>query len=788
MLSFFAVFSIALSVYYYHHFSKQVSYDYGRVPSSTTAVVHDYFLGQIKPILDYRCVVCHSCYNSPCQLKLSSYEGITRGATKQKIYGDTRLVAAPTTRLFIDAQSTEEWRKKGFASVVSFNDAIPSSLDQSMLYKMISHNRDSKKIDGQTFKPEESFNCPLTSGEFDDYAKKNPNGGMPFGFPNLQDFEFSKLEEWIGLGAPGPNPEAEKIRLAPSNEAVAEMIVKWETFFNSQNNKGQLVARYLYEHFFLTQFYFSGSTADFYSLVRSSTPAPQPIKIIPTRRPYDDPGVTPVYYRFTKILDTIVHKTHITYELSDEKMKRFEEVFFGSEWEVPNSLPAYSEEINSNPFIVFEAIPARARYQFLLDNAQHFVMNFIRGPVCKGNIALNVIDDHFFIMFVKPDSDLSLNYPKLVEKNYSYLDTPAAGKDSVGKSFYGIYDRKQSKYVELRQKYYQKHFKRGMRMDDLWDGDGKNPNAILTVYRHKDSADVVKGPWGGIPKTAFVVDYAILERIYYSLVAGFDVFGSVWHQASTRLYMDHLRVESEDMFLSFLPKNKRKQIRDSWYEGVAAEFKASVKNKYSGNEAESEIKFSTDDVKKEFLLNAFNNYFSKEVRGPIDNINCCEISKDGIVELNISTQQEFENMLKKFANRSASFVKYFPEFSLLRVKMKEGKDLVYSIVRNRAHSNVSFMLFEDSRLKPEKDTLFFLPGYHGSYPNFYFVVNMENTAGFLREMASLDDKGIAGFITKYGIRRSDTRFWASSDWFNNNFFENHPVEAGFLDLNRYENY
>jgi hypothetical protein len=40
----------------------------------------------IKPILDNRCVTCHSCYNSPCQLKLSSFEGLKRGANKESIY------------------------------------------------------------------------------------------------------------------------------------------------------------------------------------------------------------------------------------------------------------------------------------------------------------------------------------------------------------------------------------------------------------------------------------------------------------------------------------------------------------------------------------------------------------------------------------------------------------------------------------------------------------------------------------------------------------------------------
>ena len=34
---------------------------------------------EVKPLLDKRCAVCHSCYNSPCQLKLDSFEGADRG-------------------------------------------------------------------------------------------------------------------------------------------------------------------------------------------------------------------------------------------------------------------------------------------------------------------------------------------------------------------------------------------------------------------------------------------------------------------------------------------------------------------------------------------------------------------------------------------------------------------------------------------------------------------------------------------------------------------------------------
>ena len=70
---------------------------------------------------------------------------------------------------------------------------------------------------------------------------------------------------------------------------------------------------------------------------------------------------------------------------------------------------------SANPFVAFEQIPPRSRYQFLLDNAHYILMTFIHGPVCKGQIALNVIDDHFWVMFMDPDHDLSVGLSRFSE-------------------------------------------------------------------------------------------------------------------------------------------------------------------------------------------------------------------------------------------------------------------------------------------------------------------------------------------------------------------------------------
>jgi hypothetical protein len=92
------------------------------------------FINDIKPILDKRCVSCHSCYNSPCQLKLSSFEGIQRGSSKKNIY-ENRMRADNPTRLFVDAVNEKQWRGKGFTSVLDSMDESNESIMMQYLFQ-----------------------------------------------------------------------------------------------------------------------------------------------------------------------------------------------------------------------------------------------------------------------------------------------------------------------------------------------------------------------------------------------------------------------------------------------------------------------------------------------------------------------------------------------------------------------------------------------------------------------------------------------------------------------------
>ena len=65
-----------------------------------------------------------------------------------------------------------------------------------------------------------------------------------------------------------------------------------------------------------------------------------------------------------------------------------------------------------------------------------------------------------------------------------------------------------------------------------------------------------------------------------------------------------------------------------------------------------------------------------------------------------------------------------PEVAFLRIRAGTDThgDAVYSLVHNRAHTNVAYMFGEENQLVPADDTLTVTRGTLGSYPNFVFEV------------------------------------------------------------------
>ena len=750
------------------------------------------FVKDIKPILDSRCVACHGCYDAPCQLKLSSFEGLDRGATKQKVYDGARLEPAAPTRLFIDATDTAGWREKEFFPVL--NERINSSqaeLNNSLLAKLLQLKRDnplpeSGKLD-DSFKLDidRTLECP-TVEEFAQYQFEHPKWGMPYAMPGLSLKEEYTIMEWLQQGAKiSPRP--------PLSKQAIQKIAKWESFFNGSSLKQQLVFRYIYEHLFIGHIHFRGHPDnEFFRLVRSSTPPGKPVAEIATLLPYDDPGVEPFYYRLRPVDSTIVDKIHFVYELSNQKMKRYKELFFQSDYTV-TELPSYQPKFASNPFKTFIDIPYISRYQFLLDDAQYFVSGFIKGPVCRGQVALNVIRDRFWVVFLNPGG-LSKN-PEMKEQIHNFmveqnptLSLPAGAGDDIGLFGWRKYSALAEEYLKNKDAFANQLIDEygGFEMDDIWDGDDVNQNAALTVFRHFDSATVVKGLVGKVPLTAWVVDYPIFERIHYLLVAGFNVYSTVGHQLAARMYMDFLRMDGENNFLRFIPIDQRKALHDSWYKGLTGRIANSLDTPYYSKNHESGIVYKTDDSKKEFF--ELIRHRLGKAAGKQDKINQCE--QEACITKGASPlQQLVDDKMRQLANLRGQELDILPGVSFVRVKNGGTKgDLVYTLLINKALENVAFMIAEDIRREPAEDTITVVPGFLGSYPNIFFNVEVNQLGEFIdmiKNSRSVDETEL--FFSRFAIRRTNPEIWQYTDWFNEQHKKERGERAGLFDMNRYQN-
>ncbi len=724
----------------------------------------------IQPILNNRCVVCHSCYNSPCQLKLSSYDGLSRGASKIGIY-DNRLKAQDPTRLFIDATNTKQWREKGFFSI----SKSQINENESLAMHMLQQKKKVPMSKGTYESESNTLTCSKDENELAKYFEKKPHSGMPFGFPQLQDNEHKLLMTWLYNGAKNDNL---------NENSLNSDINKWENFFNHNSIKHKVTARYIYEHLFIGHIYFENNPNEFYELVRSSTPNGQPIKVIATRLPYDNPNKK-VYYRFRKITSTIVDKTHMVYKLNDAKLKRYNELFIKPKWNEKPYLPSYDIKTSSNPFKIFKQIPAKSRYEFLLDDVYFVISNFIKGPVCKGQIALNVIHDHFWIMFMDPDYDLSIKNKNYLNNSINNLSLPnekGSNTRLVNKFFGKDFNNESIVYYENRANEYKKSYPKGLTLNHIWN-DKYSDSSVMTIYRHFDSASLHKGALGNIPRTLWVVDYPLLERIYYSLVAGFDIFGNISHQVMVRQYMNRLRIEGESNFLDFLPKKVRKKTFEEWYVGWLSQYVTT----YHYTPINTAIKFKSENYKEEFVLKVLDktdtkldkiNYIPKgsSYRGFVKHI---KTKSDINTAFKIISQSNNSNFLKEFNSTDNNL-------GFVRIKMENNKDLIYSMVANRWHDNVTFMFNESNRLNPEYDKIDFIEGFIGSYPNYFFVVEQKDLNDFFDLLGNYQDtKKYKNKLHKYGVNRSDKDFWKVYDWFQKKFYESDRLNSGLFDLNRY---
>ncbi len=757
-----------------------------KLPEATRGALE--YSRDIQPIFNRRCIACHGCIGSPCNLKMDSFRGVDRGALGRNPYS-THFEAYPRTGMDV-VQTTEQWRSRGFFPVLFNEGTIQANLDQSLLYPMLrTGNRNnqpgfSREALMPSYKDRYDHSCPSTPTAIKAYLDQRPFAGMPFGLPAISAAELKTLTNWIIAGSPGPTGKEQQAAARISNLSA---VSKWEAYFNAPDKQSKLVSRYIFDHVFLASIVLEESPGDFFRLVRSKTPPTRivtkadgtkysvnlPVEVIATPLPYDNPysyaGVDKFYYRLQKSTTPIVQKNHFVWQLTLSDIEHLQALFLKPVWDDQADLdPPWGI---GNPFKIFQAIPAEARYRFMLENSELIISGITYGPVCLGQTATYAVKDQFWVNFIDPKFDASVLDPELGLETWNvFMDRSMFGNDE----YEAAYAKALAKLTPT-----------GYSLEAIWNGEQKDNNAWITVLRHESNTSSMKGPQGGMPRTFWLVSYSGFERIYYDTVANFKYWAGDPKKLETLIFFNDLRQEFEDNFLLLLPKKDREKIRHQWTQGVGAFGLYFMP--FAGENQPTTIE--TDQQHPLLsLVNQIQGHMGREVSGPVDQFNPW-VKPDVSLDKPFTSYQDWTQAV---ATLTVSTDYRFPRFlpSVTLVKLNHGKESrVYSLVANRVYASQDTLVFQNGTALPGENTLSVYNTLIGGFPNLFMELDIEQAAQFLKDLQGIqtfDDWKFWKY--KYATLRNSAHFWPLYDWFNEWNFSQRGIQAGYLDLSYYDHY
>ncbi|MCK5916648.1 MAG: fatty acid cis/trans isomerase, partial [Deltaproteobacteria bacterium] len=227
-------------------------------------------------------------------------------------------------------------------------------------------------------------------------------------------------------------------------------------------------------------------------------------------------------------------------------------------------------------------------------------------------------------------------------------------------------------------------------------------------------------------------------------------------------------------------------LMQSWYDGVKFEDIHTFTGKIA-----TQIDFATNNQQREFIETLVNNHILPETNITFDPINYFgEDQEPPPLPKQYDTPNDFLQGLRAIANPESPLFSHFSDhnanLAYLRIHTNNGQDIAISMIINRWHGNVSFLFDENNALDPTKDRIDFIPGFVGSYPNYFLDVNEDDFPDFLELLANFHEteEDITSF-KKYIVNRADDDFWEHYDWFQKRFNIEQPINSGLFDLNRY---
>ncbi len=255
--------------------------------------------------------------------------------------------------------------------------------------------------------------------------------------------------------------------------------------------------------------------------------------------------------------------------------------------------------------------------------------------------------------------------------------------------------------------------------------------------------------------------------------------------------MDMIRMEAEELFLAFLPPSQRTGLRKSWYRGgLLTNLKLGYVFPLVDSSAPTGVIYRNEaNAKAELVERVINEHLAPQVRGRPDALNWKVLRLPqgaGAAPALTAAEQALRRIASIKAASTTPFARFLPDLAVVLVQGEDGRPRLYSIVHNREHANVSWILGESERFAPQEDSLTVRAGVLGAYPNMFFVVPEAEIDVFSTAVAHL--KSAADYeplVDSFGVRRSNVMFWSVYDTINATHLASDRVRSGTLDLTRY---
>jgi hypothetical protein len=149
---------------------------------------------------------------------------------------------------------------------------------------------------------------------------------------------------------------------------------------------------------------------------------------------------------------------------------------------------------------------------------------------------------------------------------------------------------------------------------------------------------------------------------------------------------------------------------------------------------------------------------------------------------------ETEQILRKFDDLVGFSDQTLAQISMIMIEGDNGKQHLFTLLRNNAHKNINSLFNENKNRTPEKDDLTLVRGVVGSYPATYWRLKEDDVPELYRMLSSMEnEQDYVKLLDRFAIRRSSPEFWPFSDLVHQWYKQNQPVEFGLLDYNRFEN-